>query len=99
MTGENKLGEDFTVLASYARERARQGKSLTGRQANALLVERDFTMRIGMGFFHTLTTLRAFVDPNAPQWVKDELKKTTDYNKPALEACQKLMLEISEGAK
>lgn len=79
------------------RERIRAGKTITPRQAQILLRERDFTMQIGLGFFNSLTTLRAFMSEDAPQWAKEKVKLDTDKNQAALESCQKLMFEISKG--
>lgn len=77
----------------YIRNRVNEGKSITNKQARLLVQERDFTMRMGMGFFNSLTTLRAFLDPTAPQWVIDQVKKDTDYNQCALESWEKRMFE------
>lgn len=74
---------------NYIRKRVKDGKSITNKQAKLLIEERDLTMRIGIGFFNSLTTLRAFLDPNAPQWAKNKVRKDTNHNKAALESWQK----------
>lgn len=78
----------------HVRDRARQGKSLTGKQAKLLIEERDETLRIGLGFFNTLMKLRAFVDKDAPAYVHADIKAVTDRNDAALASCRQLMAEL-----
>lgn len=77
----------------YIRNRVNEGKSITNKQARLLIQERDFTMQMGMGFYNSLTTLRPFLDPTAPQWARDQVKKDTDYNQCALESWEKGMFK------
>lgn len=76
------------------RDRARQGLSLTGRQARALAEDRDAQFKMYLGSQHALSGLRPFMAEDAPEWARERVKTATNTNAGVMAEYQAFVEEV-----